>query len=73
MSKVVCPSVECKYCNDAHICTAKQVNLTYRNMATVNEGRVDMWICNQYEPDDEYRELEKNLEEFMKTKIRRNN
>ena len=46
MTKIICPSVECKHCNDNHICTAKQVNLTYRNMVTVNEGRVDMMICN---------------------------
>ena len=69
MSKIVCPREECKYCNDNHICIAKQVNLTYRNMVTVNEGRVDMMICNQYEPDDEYSELEKNFEEFMKTRL----
>lgn len=71
MTKIICPSEECKYCNANHICIAKQVNLTYRNMATVNEGRVDMWVCKQYEPDDEYRELEKNIEEFMKIRTGR--
>ena len=51
MSKVLCPSIECKY-NKNQKCTCKEIRLTGRNMATVNEGRVDVWICNQYEIDE---------------------
>lgn len=49
MAKIVCPCAECIYNGNKHICKAQKVNLTYRNMLTVNEGRVDMWICDRYE------------------------
>ena len=51
MTKVLCPYVECKN-NKNQRCTCNEIRLTGRNMATVNEGRIDMWICNQYELDE---------------------
>ena len=27
-------------------------------MATVNEGRVDMWVCNKYEKSDFFKRFE---------------
>lgn len=65
MTKIICPSVECKFCNDNHICTAKEIKLTFRNMVTVNEGRVDMWICNKYEMDDTSKELVQNFKDWF--------
>ena len=65
MTKIICPSVECKHCNDNHICTAKEIKLTFRNMITVNEGRVDMWICNKYEMDDTSKELVQNFKDWF--------
>ncbi len=53
MVSITCPCIECKYNGAKYKCKAKNIKLTYRNMATVNEGRVDMWICNQYELSDE--------------------
>ena len=62
MVSITCPCVECRYNGRAHKCTAKAIKLTYRNMATINEGRVDMWICNKYELSDEAKRIE---EDFM--------
>ena len=49
MVSITCPCEECLYNGKGHKCKAKNINLKYRNMATVNEGRVDMWICDKYE------------------------
>ena len=61
MVSITCPCVECRYNGRAHKCTAKAIKLTYRNMATINEGRVDMWICNKYELSDEAKRIEKDF------------
>ncbi len=61
MVSVTCPCVECIHNGRRNKCTAKNINLTFRNMATVNEGRVDMWICNMYEKSAFSKELEAEL------------
>lgn len=63
MVSVTCPNAECAYNGRGHKCTAKSIRLTYRNMATVNEGRVDMWICEKYELS----ESAKRIQNFFKT------
>ena len=59
MVSVTCPCIECKYNGVRYKCKAKNIKLTFRNMATVNEGRVNMWVCNQYELSDEAKEMER--------------
>jgi len=49
MVSITCPCSECTHNGKGSKCTAKKINLTYRNMATVYEERVDMWICDMYE------------------------
>ena len=61
MVSVTCPCVECIHNGRRNKCTAKNISLTFRNMATVNEGRVDMWVCNKYEKSDFCKELEAEL------------
>lgn len=39
----------------------KKVEFIFRNMATVNEGRIDMWVCKQYELSDETKALMNNF------------
>jgi hypothetical protein len=34
-------------------------------MATVNEGRVDMWICDKYELSDEAKKLTQLFEKMI--------
>ncbi|MBQ9589281.1 MAG: hypothetical protein IJR29_03750 [Butyrivibrio sp.] len=62
MTAITCPCVECIHNGKRYKCTAEKINFKYRNMATINEGRVDMWICNQYELTEEA----KKIEEMMK-------
>ena len=61
MASVTCPCVECIHNGERNKCTAKNISLTFRNMATVNEGRVDMWICNKYEKSDFCKRFEEDL------------
>jgi len=49
MVSITCPCDECRYNGRGHKCTAKSLNMKYRNMATLHEGRMDMWICDKYE------------------------
>ena len=61
MVSVTCPCVECEYNGRRNKCTADRISLTYRNMATVNEGRVDMWVCNMYTKSELCKELEEEI------------
>lgn len=65
MTKILCGQIDCKYSNVKNECECKNITLNYRNMATVNEGRVDMLICNQYEMSDEAKQIKKELEQFL--------
>ena len=62
MSKVICAAVECKY-NKNSICKAKEINLSAGNIATVHEGRQDVWRCKMYELSDFSKEIRKLVEE----------
>ncbi len=53
MTSITCPCAECIHNGKNHKCTAKAIKLAYRNMMTVHEGRVDMWVCDHYELTDE--------------------
>ena len=71
MTTIICPNDEC--INNGgkrkgYKCQCKKISLKYRNMATVNEGRVDMWVCKSYEPDAEYKELDERINRFMESK-----
>ena len=63
MVSITCPCVECIYNGRSNKCKADKINLSYRNMATVNEGRVDMWICDKFTLSEEAKQL---LEKFTK-------
>lgn len=68
MTKVFCPCVECIN-NDKQRCRAKELKFKYRNMAMVNEGRVDMWVCDQYELSSESQEIMLQLEQLVNKKL----
>ena len=65
MVSVTCPCVECEYNGRRNKCTADRISLTYRNMATVNEGRVDMWVCNMYEKSAFSKQLEEDIMKYF--------
>ena len=64
MPKVICPCVECECHGKGNVCKADKIKLTYRNMMTVHEGRVDMWICDKYQVSDKAKELYEAAKEF---------
>ena len=66
MTKVICPCAECVHNGDHYICNAEKVEFIYRNMATVNEGRVDMWKCKQYELSEIARKIDEGFSEYIK-------
>ena len=43
----------------------KKVELSFWNVATVNDGRRDFWVCKNYEMSDEAKALEDNFLKFM--------
>lgn len=65
MVSITCACIECKYNGSRHKCTAKNINLSHRNMITVNEGRVDMWVCNKYELAEEINSLEESFKKYL--------
>ena len=58
MVSITCPLAECAYNGRGHKCTAKKINLAYRNMITLHEGRVDMWICDKFELSDSAKRIQ---------------
>ena len=66
MTKITCPCVECVHNGKRYKCTADKIKLTWRNVATVNEGRVDMWVCNHYEIAEWVKELDKKFEQHLR-------
>lgn len=60
MSKVICPCIECVHNNDT-VCNSNKIELTFRNMTTVNEDRVNMWICKQYELSNYAKKIEEEI------------
>lgn len=63
MVSITCPCVECIYNGARYKCKAKNINLKHRNMLTVNEGRIDAWICDKYELTEDSKQM---LEFFKK-------
>lgn len=65
MVSITCPRSECAHNGRGHKCTAKAINFTYRNMATMNEGRVDMLVCDKYELSESAKRVEQFFDEFF--------
>ena len=67
MPSVVCPNSECIY-NKNNKCQSKKIALSFWNVATVNEGRRDFWVCKQYEMSTESKELEDRFKKFLESR-----
>ena len=63
MVSVTCPCTECKYNGRGYKCTAKHLNLKFRNMATLHEGRMNLWICDKYELSESAKKVQKFFED----------
>ena len=64
MTKVVCAAIECKHQKNG-ICTKKEINLSQGNIATVYEGRQDVWRCRMFELSDFSREIQEMLRKVI--------
>ena len=67
MTKVQCPCIECVH-NKNQVCKLRELKLIWRNMATVNEGRVSMWVCDSYQLSDQSLDIEKEIRKYMSEK-----
>lgn len=65
MTKVYCPCLECVNNKDQR-CKAKEVSLTWRSLATVNEGRQEVWVCKQYQVSEEMQVIEEQFKALIK-------
>lgn len=55
--KIHCAALECKFCNDKGICTAKEISLSWHSVNTVHEGRQEYNRCKSYELSGEARAM----------------
>ena len=68
MATITCPNTECIHNNGNYKCQCKKVELSFWNVATVNDGRRDFWVCKNYEMSDEAKALEDNFLNFLKSR-----
>ena len=66
MTKIKCPCIECVHNGKGHQCTAKDINLTFRSVYILNEGRTDTWVCDKYKLTDWADKFVKEFGELMK-------
>lgn len=66
MTSITCGHFDCINCSDDGKCKSDNVTLNYHNIATVNMGRQDILICNQYEMSDDYKRMEEGMLNFLK-------
>ena len=70
MSKIICSNIKCKYFNTKNYqCTCKNIELSYSNIATVNQGRKDVLECKSFELDYEYKELESKIQRIFEEQL----
>lgn len=66
MTEITCACFDCKFCNENAQCTAKEIKLTSGNIATMWEGRQDVWWCKSFELSNEAKDFYKRVKEIMK-------
>lgn len=65
MPKITCTCFDCKFCNDESKCTAEEIKLKSGNIATVWEGRQDVWWCKSFEMSDEAKAIHEKVKEYF--------
>ncbi len=66
MTNITCACFDCKYCNDNSQCTAKEIKIAFGNIATVWEGRQDVWWCKSFEMSEEAKDIYQRIAEILK-------
>ena len=65
MASITCGHIDCENCGDDNKCKADKVTLSYRNIATVNIGRAEVLVCENYKMSDQYKKLKDMIMETM--------
>lgn len=65
MTKITCACFDCKYCSENAECMAEEIKLTSGNIATVWEGRQDVWWCKSFEMSEEAKDFVKRIKELF--------
>jgi len=66
MSKVICAREDCKWNDDNHKCTCKELNFSCSDVATVNDGRQEFWRCRMFEKAEWAKDLEETFKEVIR-------
>ena len=66
MSKLTCTRFDCKFCDDNSQCTAKEIELSSGNIATVWAGRQDVWWCESFEISDFSKQIIEQMNNLLK-------
>lgn len=66
MTRITCACFDCKHCNQNAECTAEEIKLTQGSIATVWEGRQDVWWCKSFEISEEAKESYERIREIFK-------
>lgn len=66
MPKITCTCFDCKYCDDNAQCTAEEIKLKSGNIATVWEGRQDVWWCKSFEMSDFSKQIREQINNLLK-------
>jgi hypothetical protein len=66
MTKITCTCFDCKYCSPTAECEAKEIKLTSGNIATLWEGRQDVWWCKSFEMSEEAKEIIETMKKILK-------
>lgn len=68
-TKIYCASIDCKFCNEKGVCTAKNVELSWHSVMTVNEGRQYFNKCKAYELSEEAKEIYGKVRDYFENYV----
>lgn len=68
MTTIICPNDDCIHNGKGYKCKCKKISLSSWNVATVNMGRQDYWVCKNYEKSEEIKKLEERLTRYLETR-----
>lgn len=64
MTKVFCPCLECVNNKDSR-CKAMELHFRNRSVFIANEGRSDVWVCDQYQLTDSAKDFVKQIKALI--------
>ena len=65
MTKIYCACIECEH-NKRNVCEAKTINLSAGNIATLFQGRKDIWECRMFNLSEKAKTFKTLMENTLK-------